>query len=160
MTRKLTLPITKAAILLILLILVEQLIKIFVCNHLILNQPYHIWSGLYLYYTHNEGISFSLFSGLPSYSLFIAASLITIVFIIIWFKTPAENYLLKYGSLFIIAGAISNLIDRGMLGYVIDYIAIVWGNFNSPIFNLADIYIDIGVGLILYNALFQKSTKA
>jgi signal peptidase II len=52
----------------------------------------------------------------------------------------------------IFAGAVSNLIDRARLGYVVDYIDLkVW-----PVFNLADSAITIGIALFLFGALFKR----
>jgi len=56
-----------------------------------------------------------------------------------------------YGFVFIVAGAIANIIDRCMFGCVIDFINI--GFLNFPLFNLADIFITVGAGLIIYEKM-------
>ena len=57
---------------------------------------------------------------------------------------------------FILAGALGNLYDRFLLGYVIDFIEIHYGNFYWPIFNIADISISIGVILLLYTTFINR----
>jgi signal peptidase II len=51
------------------------------------------------------------------------------------------------------AGAIGNLIDRVFLGHVIDFIHVHYGTYHWPVFNFADIVIDVGVGLILIDVV-------
>ena len=55
----------------------------------------------------------------------------------------------KIGLLIIIAGALSNIFDRAMNGYVIDFIYLHYKDFYWPAFNFADIYISIGVFIVV-----------
>ena len=57
----------------------------------------------------------------------------------------------------LIGGIIGNLIDRIVRGYVIDFISIKLGNYNFPIFNVADILIVIGVFLLLLSSRRRQS---
>ena len=57
----------------------------------------------------------------------------------------------------VIGGALGNLIDRIIRGYVIDFISIKIGNYNFPIFNLADTFIVIGVILLLLKELRKEN---
>lgn len=89
---------------------------------------------------YNKGIAFSLLNGISP--VFIALILI----ILAW------SYRRSFWFGFIIAGGVSNLIDRFRFGYVVDFI-----NFGFlPVFNLADIFITIGVLGVLYEQ-FAKS---
>ena len=77
-----------------------------------------------------------------------------------YFQT--KNILEKWGFVFIIAGALSNIIDRIINGFVIDFILLHYKDFYWPAFNFADIYISIGVGIIvlqLLNDLRKKVIK-
>ena len=74
----------------------------------------------------------------------------------------AMNSIEKWGLIFIITGAISNIFDRLMNGYVIDFIYLHYKDFYWPAFNFADIYITFGVLMILYqffNEFKKKITK-
>ena len=61
-----------------------------------------------------------------------------------------SNSLEKWGLLLIITGAVSNLGDRIINDYVLDFIYMHYNNFYWPAFNFADIYITIGVLIIIY----------
>jgi lipoprotein signal peptidase len=76
------------------------------------------------------------------------------VLIYIFFKTKKYNQ--KIFLTIVFSGAISNMIDRIRLGCVVDYIDLKFW----PVFNLADIYITIGVIMLLINLTKTKSRKA
>ena len=112
-----------------------------------------VFSFFHLTFVENTGIAFSI--PFPQTFLIILTS-IFIIFMghFLWFKKlkSYENYAL----LLLLAGAIGNLIDRIFLGKVTDFLAF----WNFPIFNLADIYISVGVGLYLVGEIFfQKNSK-
>ena len=62
--------------------------------------------------------------------------------------------------LLVMAGALGNLIDRVRLGYVIDFLHVHYGDaWHFPIFNMADVAINIGVALILIDAFLLESKR-
>ena len=65
----------------------------------------------------------------------------------------AKNKMEKTGLLIIIAGALSNIFDRAMNGYVIDFIYLHYRDFYWPAFNFADIYISVGVFIVVLQLL-------
>jgi signal peptidase II len=78
-------------------------------------------------------------------------SVIASVAIILWMRRIDRTHLLKLISLsMILAGAIGNLIDRLVLGYVIDFIDLHYQTFYWPVFNVADILISLGVVLLIF----------
>ena len=102
---------------------------------------------------HNTGTAFGLFTG--NNSLFVYISLLAIIFILILiFKTPARNVLIRSAYSMILAGALGNLIDRLQVGYVIDFIDFrFW-----PVFNLADAAITCGI-ILLFIITFNQNQK-
>ncbi len=101
---------------------------------------------------HNFGISFGLFSEtIPAVFLIIIALLV--VFFIIYLLLNAKDFLEYWGLFIIICGAIANIIDRFANGYVIDFIYIHINQYYWPAFNFADIYISVGIIMILLNML-------
>ena len=131
-----------------LLILFDYFTKKLIFNLIDLNAFVTILPFMDITHLHNYGISFGLFSGIPSPWLiaFISAILIIIVFWMFRISNPLE----KWGFLFIITGAVSNLGDRIINDYVLDFIYMHYNNFYWPAFNFADIYITIGVLIIIY----------
>ena len=106
---------------------------------------------------HNYGISFGLFSGIfPSWIIIVVGSIFTII--LFYWMLQISNTLEKWGFLFIIAGAVSNLSDRIINDYVLDFIYMHYINFYWPAFNLADIYITLGLLIIIYEnfIIFKK----
>ncbi len=104
-------------------------------------------------YVENKGIAFGMFSG--GRFAFIAITIaILILIILIIFKTPKEkrSAFLKFGGALVVGGAIGNLVDRVLYGYVVDFIEVKFIDF--PVFNVADIAVCIGAGLLLIHYLF------
>ena len=105
-----------------------------------------------LTHIHNFGISFGLFSGLISPWLFIIIGLLVVGFIFYLMKSASDMFE-EWSFLIIISGALSNIIDRIFNGYVIDFIYFHYKYFFWPAFNFADIYITIGIIMIVINIL-------
>ena len=105
-----------------------------------------------LTHIHNFGISFGLFSGLISPWLLIILGLLVVGFIFYLMKSASDMFE-EWSFLIIISGALSNIIDRIFNGYVIDFIYFHYKYFFWPAFNFADIYITIGIIMIVINIL-------
>ncbi len=109
---------------------------------------------------HNFGVSFGLFSGtIPSIYLIIIGLLV--VFFIFYLLVNAQDKLEQWGLFIIICGALANIIDRFINGYVIDFIYLHINQYYWPAFNFADIYISIGIIMILLNIIkkLKKNKK-
>ena len=141
----------------ILLIILDFITKKIVFNYLSLNSFIEILTVLDLAHIHNYGISFGLFSDtFPSWVIILFTSVITIV--IIYFMIQASNKVEKWGLTLIIAGAISNILDRLINNYVLDFIYLHYKDFYWPAFNFADIYITFGV-LMIFFQIFKEFKK-
>lgn len=112
--------------------------------------PIGVVPGVALQLVYNRGAAYGFFSG-QTYWLVGIASLFSLyvmaTFHVLRWKTPSP-----LGSRLLIVGALGNLLDRVIHGFVIDFIAI--GRF--PVFNLADICITVGVGLLIYRSFKQS----
>ena len=105
-----------------------------------------------LTHIHNFGISFGLFAGqLPPWFLSLIGILVTCSIVYIMIKS--KNSIEKWALTMIIAGAVSNIFDRMMNGYVIDFLYLHYKEMYWPAFNFADIYISIGICIFLYQVL-------
>ena len=106
----------------------------------------------------NNGISFGMLQSIiPPWILVIIGLTITI-FLMTMFLYSKKN-LEKWGYVMIITGALSNILDRGINGHVIDFILLHYKDFYWPAFNFADIYITIGVMIILLQFLIDMRKK-
>ena len=135
-------------LILILLIILDFLSKKIIFDFIELYKTISIVPFLDITHIHNYGISFGLFAGVLPMWLIVSFGVIIIIFLLFWmFNVSGE--LEKWGILLIIAGAISNIGDRLMNNYVLDFIFLHYKQYYWPAFNLADIYITVGVVIII-----------
>ena len=132
----------------VVLFIFDFISKQIIFNLIDLNNFIKITFFFELAHIHNYGISFGLFSGRISPFLIILIGLL-ISFIVLSLILRSKNILEKSGYVIIFSGALSNIIDRAINGYVIDFIYLHYKDFYWPAFNFADIYISLGVLLIL-----------
>ena len=93
----------------------------------------------------NEGIAFGLLSFNEKIFYNLLTVIILIIILIIFFMVLKSNGLKKYSLLMILGGALGNVYDRIFYGAVPDFIDFHIGNFHWFIFNVADIFITLGV---------------
>lgn len=101
----------------------------------------------FINYLENTGVVLGVFQG---YNLLLMIVIIILIFIIIYFYKSERRYWLGFD--FILAGAFGNLFDRFCYGYVIDFIDLKYW----PVFNLADVFIVLGVIIVLIRYVFKK----
>lgn len=107
---------------------------------------------LYFTYVRNSGAAFGIFQGMTP--LFVAVAVISAVAIMIYSRSIKRNDMLSQTALgFLLAGAIGNLYDRVQAGYVIDFIDIRF----MPVFNIADMAINVGVAILFWQLLFAQN---
>ncbi len=125
----------------------DQISKILATNALKGNLSIPIWNDvLEFYYLENTGTAWGLFGGARVF--FILTTAIVFLFIVFFIcKLPftKRNIPLLLNAILLGAGAVGNFIDRVFLGYVRDFI--YFKVINFPVFNVADIYITVGIGL-------------
>ena len=101
-------------------------------------------------YVENTGAAWGMFGAPDQRWIFMTLSSVAIIAILLYvFIAKPKNPLLKYSLALIVAGGIGNMIDRIMLGYVVDFLEFTFIDF--PVFNVADSFVCIGAAmLILY----------
>lgn len=134
--------------LIILLIAVDQIIKILICNTIaVSNETIILLPHVALNYVENTGAAWGMFSE-RILLIFIDIIVILVILKALLNKKYEFNNNAKLGMSLILAGGFGNLIDRIFRGYVVDYIDIT-RLFDYPIFNFADICIVVGVILVI-----------
>lgn len=113
-------------------------------------------------YAQNTGVAFSMFDGhgdagrwALSGLAFVAASLVLYFF---W-KTPRSDDRILGALALLLAGIVGNVADRVRLGFVVDFIDVQFGNWHYPTFNIADIAICTGAGLLILDMFLRKDRK-
>lgn len=138
------------------LLVLESIIKYALVNKIPSQGFYLIPKILQILYTPNYNIAFNL--PLPgALIIFLVVSALIFLSFVWGFNLTSGNLKLFLASSLIIIGALSNLLDRIILGYVVDYINIqIW-----PIFNLADCLIVTGIAIYILSEfkLFRPKSK-
>lgn len=140
------------------MLVIDQYTKYIIDSNFLLTETVPIIEGLFnLTYVQNRGIAFGLFQGkidIVSILAVIAAVVILIYFLKNFKKI---NFLERIAYTMIISGAVGNIIDRIFRGFVIDMLDFrgIW----SFIFNFADIWINVGVVLIIIEYIFFDRKK-
>ena len=145
------LPIATAASVL----LADQLSKEWVLQHLPLGTMRPLLPGLLaLQHVRNTGAAFSLLSGNP-YQLGLVSALVSVGLLVWLLLRPPQGIWLSLALALLLAGAAGNGLDRWRHGSVTDFLALVPVSF--PVFNLADVAINLAVVAFLLDALLPRS---
>jgi len=134
--------------------LTDQITKLII--NLTLKEPIQIFPHLLSFdKVYNSGAAFSILQNNTIFLILITLAILMCIFYFVFDKDMPKLEIIALG--FISGGAIGNLIDRICSSYVIDFIRLDFINF--PIFNCADIFINIGVILLLVSLLVVKNDK-
>lgn len=103
--------------------------------------------------TVNTGISFSFMDGLPPWTLAVLS--VAVLAFMLWLaaKSQPRQVLARAGFALIVGGAVGNLIDRVLLGHVVDYVYFHTPVWSFAVFNLADACITVGAALVVLQEL-------
>ena len=131
----------------IFIILIDQFTKYLMFNNhkIFINKDFLLFR---LDFVKNYGAAFNILSGSRIFLSFLSI-IFSIILIYLIFRKNTLNTLELYSYSFILGGTIGNGIDRILQGFVIDFINL--NIINFPIFNIADISINIGFIFLLYN---------
>ncbi len=139
-------------------ILLDQLIKIIVRNSIIVDKEISIIPKFfYLTNVSNTGGAFSILSNNTYFLILIGIIAVGIIYYFLRDKKISLIEEIAYGLL--IGGIIGNLIDRLFRNYVVDFLSFNIFGYNFPIFNIADCYIVISIGLIILKMIMDDRKK-
>jgi len=107
----------------------------------------------------NTGISYGILEGSGDAGRwFLSAIAVFAIGLFLWFLKDGETRLSGMGYGLLAGGALGNLVDRLWYGAVVDFISLHWAGFYWYVFNLADVWITLGVGLLLLQ-IWHESKK-
>ena len=121
---------------------------------------YEITSFLSLNLIWNDGIAFGLLSLKDKFYYNLLSTTIVIVILIIFYLMIKSKGTEKYAYIMLLGGSLGNIFDRLFYSKVPDFIDLHFNNFNWFIFNVADIFITLGVILLIYLEFRKKKTYA
>ena len=139
------------------IIIADQITKHLATKHLVYQQANEIISGLNLTLVHNTGAAFSFLSEAGGWQrwFFVVLTSAVSLGLIYWLGTLAKQRIWLAAALaLVLGGALGNLWDRIMLGYVIDFIDVYYAQWHWPAFNVADSSICAGAGMLIIDAIW------
>ena len=142
------------------LVLADQVSKAIVVRTMSLYESVPVIENFFHFtYITNDGMAFGIDFPFGYFIFSLVSTLLTLF--LFWYLWTVRNdsLVIRLGLAMIIAGAVGNLIDRLMLGEVIDFLDFMIGNFHWYVFNLADSYVTVGMVLILTDSIFLEKKR-
>ena len=143
----------------LLVVILDQLTKIWVTASLELYQSISVLPFFNLVLVHNEGAAWSFLADAGGWQRWFLSGLAIVVSIaiLVWLirLKPQQRWLAGALAL-ILGGALGNVIDRIMYGYVVDFIDVYYQQWHWPAFNIADSAISVGAVILLIDAVMVK----
>ncbi len=134
------------------IVALDQITKFQTVNHLELGERKTVFTGFDLWHVQNFGAAFSFLSDAGGWQrwLLTGISLVASVILAVWlWRLPKTQRLLAVALAVLLAGALGNLIDRMLFGYVVDFISVYYADWRFATFNIADAAISIGAALLV-----------
>ena len=142
------------------LVLADQVSKAIVVRTMSLYESVPVIENFFHFtYITNDGMAFGIDFPFGYFIFSLVSALLTIFLFWYLWSVRNDSLLIRLGLAMIIAGAVGNLIDRLMLGEVIDFLDFMVGNFHWYVFNLADSYVTVGMVLILTDSIFLEKKR-
>ena len=111
----------------------------------------------------NTGAAFSFLAGAGGWQrwffIVLAAAVSAVLVVWLWRIRASNLLVLSAGLTLVLGGALGNLVDRIMLGYVTDFIQVWFGSWAFPSFNVADSAITVGAALLIIDSLFLSGKE-
>jgi signal peptidase II len=146
----------------LILVLADQLTKWLILGAYQLGDSTYVTSFFNVVRVHNHGAAFSFLAGASGWQRWFFTALgVVAACVIIWLlRAHPGQKLFCFAMACILGGALGNVMDRVVYGYVIDFLDFHWRGMHFPAFNVADSAITVGaVGLILDELLRVRKTR-
>lgn len=139
-------------------LLLDQLTKQWIVEQYSYGASDRITAFFNLVHVHNYGAAFSFLNNEGGWQRWVFSAFATVVsaIIIVWIvRLSPQQKLEGYALALILGGALGNLYDRIVLGYVIDFLDFHWSGWHFPAFNVADSGITLGAALIIVDGILN-----
>jgi len=139
----------------------DQVTKFIIDSTLSLHESRSIIGNvLQLTYVRNSGAAFGLSFGNQTVMFIVTVVVtITLFYLFISGKIDTGTIVGKIALVMVLGGAIGNLIDRIRMGEVIDFIDMGFGRYRWPVYNLADIYVTVGMFMLIFSFVIQSKSS-
>ncbi len=146
----------------LILLIADQVTKVLILGYYRLGDTTILTSFFNIVRAHNTGAAFSFLASASGWQrwFFTAIGVAAALFIVWLLKSHAGQKLFSFAMACILGGAVGNVIDRSLHGYVVDFLDFHYGSWHFPAFNVADSAITIGaICLILDELLRVRKAK-
>ena len=146
----------------ILIFIFDQWSKQAIVSSMSLYESIQLTGFFNLTYVHNYGAAFSFLYDAGGWQVyFLSAVALLVSALILWWlrQSTREQLLLPVAFAFILGGALGNVFDRLLHGYVIDFLDFYYGTYHWPAFNVADSAIFIGAALLIIDMFKNKEAN-
>jgi signal peptidase II len=135
----------------------DQFTKVLILGYYNLGDSTRITSFFNVVRAHNTGAAFSFLAAASGWQrwLFTAIGIAAAVFIVWLLRSHAGQRLFSFALACVLGGAVGNVVDRLMHGYVVDFIQVHWRGWYFPAFNVADSAITIGAACLILDELLR-----
>lgn len=139
----------------LLVILADQFTKLLILSSFQYGDSRFVTSFFNIVRVHNTGAAFSFLAGAAGWQrwFFIGLGLAATVFIVWMLRRHGHQTLFALALALILGGAIGNVVDRLLHGYVVDFIQLHWRGWYFPSFNIADSAISVGAALLIWDEI-------
>ncbi|MEL0068311.1 MAG: signal peptidase II [Gammaproteobacteria bacterium] len=141
----------------------DQVTKLWILDNFVLGDRQVLLPFFNLVHVHNYGAAFSFLSEQPGWQrwfLLAVTSVISVVLLVWLTRLQAQQKLLALSLALILGGALGNLYDRAVYGYVVDFIDWHVNGYHWPAFNIADAGISCGAVLLILDTFINPEPKA
>ena len=141
----------------LLIIIADQLTKMLIIGNYRLGDATFITSFFNIVRAHNTGAAFSFLASAGGWQrwFFTGIGIAAAIFIVWLLRSHSAQKLFSFALACILGGAVGNVIDRSLHGYVVDFLDFHWANWHFPAFNVADSAISIGAVCLILDELLR-----
>ena len=141
----------------LLLLIADQFTKVLILGYYQLGDSTKVTTFFNIVRVHNSGAAFSFLAGAGGWQRwFFTAIGIGAALLMVWLlKKHAGQKLFAFAIASILGGAVGNVIDRVLYGYVVDFLDFHWRGWHFPAFNVADSAITIGAACLILDELLR-----
>lgn len=140
----------------------DQLTKWIVDRSMHVYQSIDLLPFFSLTYMRNPGAAFSFLSDAGGWQrwFFMTLSAVASVAIVYWLSRLGKDHRWEASAwALVLGGAVGNLIDRALFGYVIDFLDVFYRDWHWPAFNVADSAITVGIGMLLLDSFRSRPAR-
>ena len=141
----------------LLILIADQFTKVLILGYYRLGDSTFVTSFFNVVRVHNSGAAFSFLAGASGWQrwFFTAIGICAALFIVWMLRSHSGQRLFSFALACILGGALGNVIDRSMHGYVVDFLDFHYAAWHFPAFNVADAAITVGAACLILDELLR-----